>query len=996
MAAVEFPARRRPSGRARIWLIGAFVVLLLLGTWVRGIASFYTTYLWFKELTFTQVWRTTLSTKVELAVAFTLLFFAALWLNLAIADRLGPRFRPAGADDELVARYRETVGPHAGKVRLVVAALFALLVGTNASAEWQTFLLFRHGVKFGTKDPQFHRDIGFYVFKLPFIQFLIDWAFVALVVITVVTVVAHYLNGGIHLQSAGQRVAPRVKAHVSVLLAAIALVKALGYYFQRFSLATSHAGVVDGPTYTDIHARLPALALLALISLAAMGLFLYNIRRQGWVLPVIGVALWAFIAVVVGTLVPAFIQKVRVEPAENTRERPYIARNIKATQAALGIEGVAPEPYNYTNDVTSAQLDQNADTIRNIRLWDASLPDINATYQRLQEIRGYYTFNDIDVDRYNLAGQLTQTIVSVRELKASELPGNSFVNRRLQFTHGYGAVVSPANAVTADGKPVFTVKDVPPVSSAPEIKITQPRIYYGESDTGWAVVDTKQPELDYQTQAGDTVRSNYDGKGGVAMGSFFRRFAFFLRFGDFNPLISGLVTSHSKVLYIRNISDRVRQVAPFLKYDADPYPVVVGGRIKWVQDAYTTTPRYPYAQQADTSRLKDASGLNASFNYVRNSVKVVMDAYDGTLTFYVMDDTDPIIKSYERIFPKLFTPGSQMPSEMRAHLRYPEDLFRVQTAMYGRYHINSANDFYLRADEWDLSQDPGSGDPTAALKTTTQRDPKTGLPLSTKQERMDPTYVIMRLPNDQQERFLILQPFVFHSQGDKQQNLSAFVTADSDPGPDYGKLRAFVMPRDQQVDGPALVNARMLSDDQVSSAISLLGKNGSAVRVGNILLLPLSNSLLYVRPLYVEAQNNPVPELRKVIVVSGNHVAMADTLQDALTAIFGSAPQTLEQGHGGPSPGPTGPTTGPTTGQNPTVAQLLDQAAAAYQAAQAALAKGDLGEYQKQVNVMADAVAKAKAASGGGSGGGSGGAGGSGGGGSSTTSSSTTSTTAAA
>jgi hypothetical protein len=962
--------------------VGAAVVLILLITWMRGIASFYTTYLWFKELEFTQVWKTMLGTKIVLVLAFTALFFVLQWVNLMIADRLAPRFRPAGTDDELVARYRETVGPHAGKVRVVVALLFALLVGTNASSQWQNWLLFRHGGSFGVKDPQFHKDIGFFTFKLPFLSFLIDWAFVSLLIITVVTLVAHYLNGGIRVQAPGQRVAPRVKAHLSVLLAGMALVKAVGYYLQRFTLGTSRSGVVDGPTYTDVHARLPALMLLAVIMLVAVGLFLYNIRRQGWVLPVIAIALWAFIAVVVGTLVPAFIQKVRVEPAENARERPYIARNIKATQEAMGISGVTPQPYAYTNELKADELQQNAETIRNIRLWDPSLPEINNTYQRLQEIRGYYGFNDIDVDRYTIDARQTQAIVSVRELKPDELPGKSFVNRRLQFTHGYGSIVSPANAVTADGKPRFVVKDVPPVSSAPEIKITQPRVYYGESDLGYAIVDSKQPELDYQTLEGETKRSRYDGKGGVPMGSVFRRFAFFLRFGDVNPLISNLVTSKSKAMYIRDIGSRVRTAAPFLKYDFDPYPVIVGGRIKWVQDAYTTTSRYPYAQHADVERLNDRSGLKGEFNYVRNSVKVVIDAYDGTLTFYTMDDKDPIAAAYKKIFPRMFTPGSQMPTELREHLRYPEDLFRVQTSMYGRYHINDANDFYLRADEWDLSQDPGSGDPTTAIKQVQSRDPKTGIINRNRQARMDPTYVLMRLPNEQQERFLILQPFVYHSEGDKQQNLSAFVTAKSDPGPDYGKLQAFVMPRDQQVDGPALVNARMLSDDQVSSAISLLGKTGSGVRVGNILLLPIGKSLLYVRPLYVQAANNPVPELRKVIVAAGNQVAMGDTLKQALVEIFGSAPDTLEEKAvpGGPSPPASPGAPSPTA----TVQQLLDQAAAAYQAAQAALAKGDLGEYQRQVNLMADLVARAKTAAESGGGGGSGG-GGSGSGGSTTT-----------
>lgn len=960
----DFPARRRNPGRARVWLIGAVVLLVLLITWLRGIAGFYTTYLWFQELDFADAWKTMLGTKVLLVVVFSLAFFVLLLANLTIADRVAPRFRLAG-DDELVARYRETVGPHAGKVRLVVSLLFGLLVGTNASGQWENWLLFRNAVDFvGAEDPQFHRNVGFYVFKLPFLTFLVDWAFVALVMVLVVTLVAHYLNGGIRLQAPGQRASSAVKAHVSVLLGAIALVKAAGYWLARFELAYSRQGVVDGPTYTDINARLPALTLLAVISLVAVALFVVNIWRQGWVLPVIAVGLWAFLAVVVGSLVPAFIQKFRVEPSEIERERAFISNNIKATQQALGIDTVAVEQYQYDNAISSPELNENAETVRNIRLWDPSLSDINATYQRLQEIRGYYGFEDIDVDRYTVNGRITQTIVSVRELHPDEAAGNSFVNRRLQYTHGYGAIVSPANAVTSDGKPEFIVKDVPPVSSAPEIEITQPRVYYGEASAGYVIVGTKTAELDYQdAKTGETQTSRYEGAGGVRMSSFVRRAAFALRFGDINPLISDQVTPQSKAMYVRDIRSRVREAAPFLKYDSDPYSAIVGGRIVWVQDAYTTTNHYPYAQQVNTERLPAGSGLKTSFNYVRNSVKAVVDAYDGTVTFYVVDDKDPIIKAYNKIFPDLFTPGASMPQELRDHLRYPEDLFRIQTAMYGRYHITDPNDFYLRADEWDLSQDPGSGDPTKALERVQSADPQTGIVRAGRNARMEPVYLLMRLPGQERESFVILQPFVFRSEGDKQQNLAAFVTANSNPGEDFGKLQAFVMPRDQQVDGPLLVHSRMLQDAAVSQTISLLGETSSEVRMGNLLVLPMGNSLLYVRPMYVLATANKVPELQRVIVVSGNRVVIANTLADALTSMFGSAPPTLEEQRAPTSGVPGAPVVPGGPAPSATVAELLQQAEAAYAAAQAALTKGDLAEYQKQVNIMADAVKRARDAS---------------------------------
>jgi len=955
----DMPARRRNPGRARAWLVGIAVVFILLVTWLRGIAGFYTTYLWFQELNFTDVWKTMLGTKAMLVAVFSVLFFVVLWVNLLIADRIAPKFR-LGGDDELVARYRETVGPHAGKVRVVVAALFGLLVGTNAAGQWEHWLLFRNSVDFGVKDPQFGRDVGFYVFKLPFITFLVDWALVALVMVLAVSVVGHYLNGGIRMQAPGQRVTSAVKAHVSVLLGAIALVRAVGYYVARFELATSKTGVVDGPTYTDINARLPALTLLAVISLVAFALFVVNIWRQGWVLPVIAVGLWAFIAVVVGTIVPAFVQRFRVEPSEVQREEKYILRNIEATQRALNIGGVAVDEYPYRPELPPEELNANAETVRNIRLWDPSLPEMNATYEKLQEIRGYYGFEDIDVDRYVLDGRLTQTIVSVREVRPDEVEGTSFVNRRLQYTHGFGAIVSPANGATADGKPEFTVKDVPPVSSAPEITITQPRVYYGSHKVGYAIVGTQQPELDYQ-DANRTITSRYEGKGGVPMSSFVRRAAFALRFGDLNPLISGLITEDSRAMYVRDVGSRVREAAPFLKYDFDPYPVIVGGRILWVQDAYTTTNNYPYGQRANVSQLDENSGLRGEFNYVRNSVKAVVDAYDGTVTFYVVDDTDPLIRAYQKTFPDLFTPGAQMPQELRAHLRYPEDLFRVQTTMFGRYHITNANDFYLRADEWDLSQDPGSGDPTKELRQIQERDPNTGLVSGGRTARMVPTYLLMRLPQSQDEQFVLLQPFVYHSTGDKQQNLAAFMTATSDPGPDYGKLRAFVMPKEQQVDGPLLVHARMLSNTAVSTEVALLGRTGSEVRMGNLLVLPMGDSLLYVRPMYVLASANKVPELQRVIVVSGTRVEIAPTLSQALRQAFGTAPPTLEESRGGAPPG-TGPGT-PSTPSGPTggsVQELLDQAQRAHQAAEDALKRGDLAEYQRKVNEMAELVKRAR------------------------------------
>ncbi|MDP9402248.1 MAG: UPF0182 family protein [Actinomycetota bacterium] len=945
-------ASRRTRRRGRAWMVALAAIAFLGLTSLRGLAGFYTTYLWFGELRLKSVWTGVIGAKILLVVVFTAVFFLALYLNLVIADRLAPRFRPTGPEDELVQRYRQVIGPHAGKVRLAVSALFALLAGTGVSAQWNNWLLFRNAVDFGGPgDAQFGRDIGFYVFTLPFLSFVVDWAFVAVIIVAVVTVVAHYLNGGIRVQAPVQRVTPQVKAHISVLLGVLALIKAVGYYLQRFELNFSTRGVVDGATFTDVKAQLPAIELLVFISLAAAVLFLYNIRRQGWVLPAVGVGLWAFISVMLGAVYPAFTQKFRVEPAEIRKEQPYIERNIAATREAYGLDNVEQSTFNYDEKLNAADLQQNTETVRNVRLWDPQFVD--KTFQKLQEIKSYYRFRDVDIDRYPLDGRTTQAIVSVRELSSDDLPSDSWVNRHLLFTHGFGALVAPANAVTPDGKPDFVLKNVPP-EGRPALR--EPRIYYGETTGGYAIVNSKQEELDFQRPDGTSVSSSYAGTGGVPMSSPLRRLAFALRFGDINPLISNLITPSSRAVYIRDIGSRVRTAAPFLRYDADPYPVIINGRVLWVQDAYTTTSRYPYSQRADRDRVPEGSDLRGGFNYARNSVKVVIDAFNGSMDFYVVDDKDPLIQAYQKAFPALFTPGTEMSDELRSHLRYPEDLFRVQTNMYGRYHITAPADFYNASDAWNISQDPGSGSPTPGAKRTTT---VAGAPLvNLKEARMDPTYLLLRLPGDEKESFLILQPFVPFSEDDKQQNLTAFLTAKSDPD-EYGRLHAFVMPRGIQIDGPALVDARISANPQISSEITLLDQKGSEVQLGNVLVIPIGNSLLHVRPLYVQSKRNPLPEFKKAIVVFGEKAEMRDTLQQALAAVFGNAPPTLEQPKEGTEDPVAPPPREATPGVSADAQRLLAEADAAFNAGQEALRRGDLAEYQRQNEIAAQRVRQA-------------------------------------
>jgi uncharacterized membrane protein (UPF0182 family) len=949
-APTDMPRRRRTRS-LRVVLVVAAAVLVLLLISLRGIAGFYTDYLWFGELNLTSVWKGILGSKIVLGVVFTAVFFVVVWANLAIADLIAPTFRPMGPEEQLVERYHALVGSRAGLVRIGIAGFLAPIAGPAASGQWNAWLLFRNSVSFGVKDPQFHRDIGFFVFQLPFIKFVVDWLFAAIIIILVVTAVAHYLNGGIRFQTPMRKVTAQVKVHLSVLLAVLALLKAILYYLQRYELVYSTRGVVQGANYTDVKAQLPALNLLILISVLASLLFIVNIWRRGWVLPAVAVGVWALVSLAAGAAYPNFVQQFRVQPNESTKESPYIKRNIDATRAAYQLKDTQVTDFPFKNDLTAAGLSENQETIRNIRLWDPNV--LLKTYKRLQEIRNYYQFNDVDIDRYSVLGRTTQILIAVRELNTGGIPSPSWVNQHLVYTHGYAAAASPANAVASDGNPDFVVKDLPPQG----VPIEVPQVYFGQNLGGYSIVKTGQKEVDYPENNGTNHTSAYVGKGGVKMDSFIRRAALALRFGEFDPFISGFVKSGSRAIYVRNIDDRVKKAAPFLRYDSDPYPVLVKGRILWVYDAYTTTNRYPNSQRADTDRLAPRAGLDADFNYVRNSVKVVIDAYHGSMTYYVVDNKDPMIKAYQKAFPKLFTDGSKMDPELREHLRYPEDLFRIQTNMYGLYHIVDANSFYNKTDAWSIAQAP----PKVGNAVVTGLEVAGG-----RQPRSLPYYLLMRLPNEPKESFLMLQPFVPFSKDDSQKILSAFMTAKSDPD-EYGKLQSFAMPRQLQIDGPAIINARINQQPDVSKDITLLDTAGSTVELGNLLLIPINNSILYVQPLYVTSQATPLPQLKRVIVVYADKVVMRDSLREALNVIFGAAPETLEQtpGQSTTPPGET-PTTTPGTPTPPvanaTVQQLIDQANVHFEAAQSALRNGDLSAYQKENDTARDLIRQASGA----------------------------------
>jgi len=946
----DMPQTARPAtNRRRRWIVVAVIIVIIVIASLRTFAIFYTDALWFSSVSLHSVWVKLFEIKFGLMVVFSAIFAVMLLASLLVAERLAPKGPSLDAEDEFVKRYQEVIGPYARWLRAGVVVVLSLIVGSQAIGQWNNWILFRNSTSFPATDPQFHRNVGYFVFTLPFEQFLVHWTLVALFVVLLITLLSHYLNGGIRLQGSRPRVRPAVKAHISVVLGLLALVKAVGYYLARFNLDLSNNGYVQGAGYTDVHARLPALELLILVSLAAAALLIYNIRRQGWALPILGVGLWFLVALTAGTIYPAAVQALKVNPAQNTLERPYIQRNIQATRTAMGITDVKSTPYAATSNLTATQLSANSDTLANVRLWDPT--QTQATYDKKQDIRSYYQFNSLAVDRYKVNGVETPAVVGVREINDADLPSTSWVNTKLQYTHGYGMIVSPANTASGAGDPQFAVSEVPPTSNSGLPAVKQPSVYFGLNNSGYVVANTKQPEIDFQLTNQTNVETHYTGSGGVQLSNFFDQAMFAIRFSDINLIISNQITNDSRLMFDRGVQARVTKAAPFLSLDADPYPVLLNGHIDWVQDAYTTTDNYPYSQNVDTSSLPQGSGLNQNLNYVRNSVKVLINAYTGKMTFYVMDPSDPIIQTYEKAFPGMFTPASKMSAALRSHLRYPEDIFNLQATTYGRYHITNAQSFYSAAGAWTLSPSPGSGSPSQALQTTLTTNAQ-GQQVSTGQlVRMAPIYQELRVPGQSQQTFNLLDAFVPVSTQSQIQTLSGFMIAGSDPG-HYGQLDMFVTPPNNPVDGPSIVAARIDANSTVSKAITLLNTGGSSALLANVLMIPVSEGLLYIQPLYVQSSRNAFPELQQVIAVYGNTVAMEPTLGGALSDVFG--------------PVSTAPTPVGNSGSlSPQVKSLLSQAQTAYQQSQADLKSGNLGAYQNDINGLESLLNQVQALTGG-------------------------------
>jgi uncharacterized protein len=930
----------------RRWILIVVAALLLLLFLLAGLSGFYVDILWFREVHQSGVFWTTFWSKVVLGLVFGVIFFVLLIVNLLIVRRLAPRFRVFSPEQELIERYRTAFEPYAKYLVPAFAALIAIFVGVAASAQWKTFLLWKSasGVTFGQPDPVFGRDPAYYIFVLPFQQFVQGWFFSALVGIAVICAIAHYLTGGIRAQAAGERVTPQVKAHLSVLIGLIVLAKAYGYYLGRFDLLTSNRGVVTGASYTDIHVMKPALLFLAFIAIACAVLFLINIRFRGWALPVIGIGLLAVSSIVVGGIVPAAVQKFSVDPQQFQREEPYIKRNIDATRFSFGLDKIDLQSAAPAPSISSIEEQQNAATIANIRLWNPSI--LKTDYEALQRLQQYYEFADVDIDRYPIQQDTRQVMLSTREITQDGIPGGgTWQNRHLVYTHGYAAVASLVNSVTSTGAPNFILYNIPAVGD--DIRLPKGRgsqIYFGELARGvvpYVVVGTKQKELDYPSGTG-SVPTTYQGKGGIPMGSLFRRLVFAYHFRDINLLISGLITGESRIMINRDLRTRVTKVAPFLKYDADPYAAVIGGHLYYIWDAYTTADAYPYSQRISLTSATGTGHLSGQANYIRNSVKVVMDAYDGTMRFYVTDPSDPLIHVWQNAFPHLFSQVSDAPVDLQAHFRYPEDLLTTQANLFQRYHVADPQTFYSSERVWAippaLPLTPGSAE------TTTTNEP------------FRPYYVLSKVPGSESEHFVLFQPF----SPPNRSNMVAYLAAGSDDfghpaAPDaglYGNLSSLQFPTNGNVVGVTQARNLIVQDPAASAQITLLNQQGSGVRFGDMVIVPIEDSFLYVQPIFLESsQQNAIPQLKLVAVVNGGDVFLGTNLTDALTKAFGQQQGTCPDGSQPPC------TTPPPTGQ--TAQDLLAQAQQEFQLAETALKAGDLAGYQEHINKAEDLIAQA-------------------------------------
>lgn len=858
------------------------ILLLLLCSSSNALINLYTDYLWFQSLDYLSLFTQRLGTQLLLGGIGALVAVGFLLINWALLPYLGLRKQ---ALETVIRGQSITVSTRPLRLAFTLAAIvIGALFGLGMYIHWNTYLKALHGVAFGLKDPIFNMDISYYIFELPWYEALLGWG---------KTLIAITFTGALLRYSLFQQLkSERGVAHLSLAGASWLLLLSADRFLERFTLLQSSVGVVYGAGYTDINARMPVYIVEMVIFTLAAVILIFNAFARHWKLLMLAGLSWLVVSVISG-IYPALIQRFTVEPNESVLERPYIEHNIAYTRYAYGLDTIQEQDYSEGGVINTEDIEANADILQNVRLWDYR--PLLRTYGQLQEIRLYYTFNDVDVDRYELDGQLRAVMLSARELDIDQLAdqAQTWINRHLIFTHGYGATLSPVNEISQEGLPHLLVRDIPPAAAFPELAITQPEIYFGESTGEYAVVNTTQDEFDYP-QGDMNVYTRYTGPDGVRLGGFFQRLLLALRFKSSQLLLSPALTADSRVLFHRTIRERANTLMPLLWYDSDPYIVIAEGRLIWILDAYTWDDQFPY------------SDPHNGLNYIRNSVKVTVDAYTGETRFYLIDPTDPIAATYANIFPDLFYATEEMPQVLRDHWRYPETLFIYQSELYATYHMRDPQVFYNREDLWDIPEEQ----------------------VETQVQAMEPYYVVMRLPGSDRMEFMMVRPYV----PAQKDNMVAWFYADSD-GANYGQLGIFKLSKDRLIYGPLQVEARVDQDPVISQQLSLWGQRGSRVLRGNLMVIPLNGTFLYVEPLYLEAESGQLPELKRVIVAYDDRVGMAPTLEEALLQVLTGTAPTLEV----PGETPQGD-----------LESLAQQAWEHYQAAQLCLQAGDWDCYGRE------------------------------------------------
>ncbi len=929
--------KNSPFGIFLASAVGAFTLFAIF-------AGFYSDWQWFKVLGQTDVYSKQLILKVILFFAVGTIAGFTLWLSATLAYRVRPMQVPQTPADFALARYREALDSFRKVIFLAAPVVFGALVGISAAGQWKTFLLWQNSQPFNQVDQHFGKDISFFVFELPFLRTVLGFAFTILIASMVINFVIHYLYGG--LRPAASHATNHARKHLMIFLGLLALLKAAAYYLDRFALAVKSDSLITGLKYTDVHALVPAKNILIYIAIGTGILFFVSLIRPGWSLPFISFAVMLGSSIIIGGIYPAFVQQFQVKPSELAREEPYIKRNLEATKVAYGLENVQITDYQAIDNPNQAVLTEDAATLSNIRLLDPTL--LSPTYRNLQQIRGFYAFADsLDIDRYLIDEVKRGTVIAVREVNLDGIPDSqrNWFNDRMVFTHGYGVVAAYENVSNADGSPKFFESNVPPSGS---LQIDEPRIYFGEQSPTYSIVgsgDGQNRELDYpdDKSANGQTNNTYDGTGGVEMGSLFQRAIFAVNYQDPNILLSNQISSESEILYGRNPKDRVQKVAPWLKLDGDPYPAVIDGKIQWILDGYTTSNDYPYSARismrdatADSVNAQAASLTISSGNitYIRNAVKATVDAYDGTVHIYAWDESDPILKAWMASFPGVVESKASIPAGVLDHIRYPEDMFKVQRDILARYHVSDAQAFYSGQDFWIVPDDP-------TKPTIKQAQP--------------PYYLSLKMPGQSEAAFQLTSAYA----PAKRQTLAAFMAVNSDHGSDYGTIRVLQLPRNTTIPGPTQVQNNFESDPEVSTKLSLLRQGGSEVELGNLLSLPVGGGLLYFEPVYVRAsQGDGYPLLRKVLVSFGSKVAFEDDLATALSKVFSGQTVSTPTDENG---------TGTTTPNSQTPAQVLakaiEDANRALEEGQAALAQGDFAAYGLAQEKLADALRRVTDAS---------------------------------